>query len=1341
MFSPEATVPASLVSRNTKRRQRNPSDDSVALRHNPKRLRRSGINADTFEPPPPKTNGHVKHAQNVPYANGHADGSSQRDAASDTASLAIRNLASRKPQREKRGSRNEGTVLTKNEFYVVSQLPTTPDRLQAPQGSETWRAEIYNHRGFALAISQEYALIWRYTQDSTSIEPSKPLKIKLLHPPANARQPLPLGMLVPTSIPEEPSLLVVMPASGKITYWESLSSAASADSGRQKQQCAQGVVGGMMSGEVVTSIIEGEPHGFALTLSSGRVAHITIGDLQGKPSITTQYLRGDGTQSVGVFGGLKNIFSSASWRRDIAAVRAGFSAHRGHRQLVVATSKGEFQIWDLNWNGSQSLLCEIDGKADLLRSLSEGGDVFQDRHDHQFEVLDFTFSPTDLESKGPIRPAAKGDCQLWVLTTLRGRDSSQYNILGLILAAGSLTVNVVHPISCYKSPLSSDIQFKPQILVPEKGFAAFIVFEKSVVLISLVEVEESPSSQLKLEAHTLPDPFQDSIEYNKTKPYRNIACAAETTDADNSSSCVLMVHGFGMIRFLARPMQRNQSAVDRATVTAATKIEQAVFFGNMPQDLLDFSGRPEISFSQDQIERAAEDVSDSILKGVSDYIPREMPSVEAQLQRRAAALGDLIRHLRQRYGVLGRPTKWRLLWDAEKMAAAQKLWRTYQTNQNSAPKKDKSYKNFLAEVVETCSEEYKTENQPEKFETDGVRHYFINDIWRLECLLPYTDLTIQELLEESAENDVETGVTTHARYISEAIEYQVAALETAFNFREANLRSYDLSRESMIDGVLLQGYEGLDEPWTSTGHVAARVKDLTERALRFLDDAEESDEAVLARLTKNCPRQIELFNRTQIEQFRWLKAHSDPEMRATGVALQEQYFDLRKQWFVWLANVGCGDDALRLAQRYEDMDALVELVDFKRTNAQNPSALPVSDHVDVAPDVLLQKCDEEIVSFFAKYGNPWADAYFSWHIENNRAGRILEQSPMYQKALTAFLRRKPQYAKLRWINEVVAERNYLAAAESLQQTSERENKVWNKKIELSMAKLTLLAATQQTHLQNDVTKKVLSQTNRSVAIITIQEDLYNYMEPTLRSAIDADAEAILVMDKFKAVSAHQHFISGCMKRNVAHLVNRDIIEPEDLIETLIYMDAEGAEYYDDYIDRRFFLALQILRHLNLQKSDPARHQLLEAAIWRRCYIQDDWESINRTEDKEEEQTVAETERTMLFVTAKELFKNDNLHPTTAIPPPTSLLPLGTSLPSLRTSSRYTAFQDSDLVPLAKDLEHESRILMACIQRGRLEEVYVGVVEAARERLKNEMEQEAEEGRRELEVLRGMKEKG
>ena len=1086
--------------------------------------------------------------------------------------------------------------------------------------------------------TQEHAIVWRYTQGVSSTETLKPLTIRLLNPSVNARQPLPLGILVPTS--EEPALLVVVPATGKITYWDSISSAASVDSSRQKQNCAQGFLGGLMSGEVVTKVIEGEPHGFALPLNSGRVAHITISDLQGKPSIATHFLQSDGAQSVGFFGGLKNVFGSAGWRRNIAAVRAGFSAHRGHRQLVVATSKGRFQIWDLNWNGTQSLLHEIDGKADFLKSLVEGGEVFRDHQDHQFEVLDFTFSPIDLESKQTIIHKGKGDCQLWVLTVLHGPDSSKYNLIGVIIAAGSLAVHVVHPLACYKSLLSPDTEFKPQVLVPEEGFVAFVVFEKSVVLISLVEVEESPSSQLKVESNTLSDPFQDSIEYNKTRGYRNLACAAEAADGSQSSSCIFLVYGFGVIRFTALPMQKGQSAVDRATVTAATKIEQAMFFGTLPQNLLDFSGRPEIAFSQEQIERAAEDVSDAILKGESKYIPREMPSMESQLSRRAAALQDLIRHLKQRYGVLGRPTRWRLLWDAEKMAAAEAIWRTYQHMKEET--KQVKHKNFLAEVIEVCSEKYKVENQVEDYETDGVRHWFVNDIWRLEYLLPYTDRTIQELIDEKAELGEGTDTITHARYIYEAIEIQIAALKTAFRFRELNLPSYDLASESVVDGVLLQGYENLDEPWTADGNVAARVKELTERAVKFLEDIDEPDYAdnpILMKLRDNCPQQVQLFNQTQIEQFRWLKAHSDQQQRATGEALQEQYFELRKELFHGLADLGCGDQAVELAEKYEDMDALVELVELKRLSAMESFTSHVSEDNEAALRVILKTCDEQIISYFTKYGVPWADAYFSKHIANNAAGRVLEQSPMYQKALTAFLRRRPQYSKLRWINEVTAEGNYVAAAESLRQTQARETKLWFKKVELAMQKLTLLAATQQAQLKNEDAKAPLRSTEKSVAIIEVQEMFYDYLRPLLKSAIDVEAESDIVLAKYEDVRKHQHCIENIMKRDIARLVAREVLEPEDLIDTLIFMDPHGQGEDDDFIDHRFFLALKVLSHLDLRKSDPTRHELLESAIWRRCYIQNDWESINRTEDKDEEQTTAETEVTSFFITAKELYAN------------------------------------------------------------------------------------------------------
>lgn len=112
MFSIDANPIPNLPARNPRRRQRTGSDDSIVHRHSPKRLRRSGLSSETSLPPPGKyTNGYANHIDGVPHANGHAtDPKGRRDASVDTASLAIRDRASKKVEREKRGGRSEGSI-------------------------------------------------------------------------------------------------------------------------------------------------------------------------------------------------------------------------------------------------------------------------------------------------------------------------------------------------------------------------------------------------------------------------------------------------------------------------------------------------------------------------------------------------------------------------------------------------------------------------------------------------------------------------------------------------------------------------------------------------------------------------------------------------------------------------------------------------------------------------------------------------------------------------------------------------------------------------------------------------------------------------------------------------------------------------------------------------------------------------------------------------------------------------------------------------------------------------------------------------------------------------------
>ena len=112
MFSPDAAIQASVSARNPRRRQRTGSEDSVALRPNPKRIRRSVLSSETFQPPDTiKQNGRVEQVVEEPVTNGHVrEPGDQRHASGDLASLAIRHRGIKKADRGKRTSKDDSSV-------------------------------------------------------------------------------------------------------------------------------------------------------------------------------------------------------------------------------------------------------------------------------------------------------------------------------------------------------------------------------------------------------------------------------------------------------------------------------------------------------------------------------------------------------------------------------------------------------------------------------------------------------------------------------------------------------------------------------------------------------------------------------------------------------------------------------------------------------------------------------------------------------------------------------------------------------------------------------------------------------------------------------------------------------------------------------------------------------------------------------------------------------------------------------------------------------------------------------------------------------------------------------
>ena len=1035
-------------------------------------------------------------------------------------------------------------------------------------------------------------------------------------------------MLVHDSGVGEIALLVVIPLSGQVTYWECVKRAANSDQARQNQRGLQGTVVGLLSGEFITRITEAEPDGFILTTNNGRIIHLTVRDPQGRPLINTIYLRSDNASHGSFFDSITSVFSSAGWRKDIAAVRVGPMQGKSHCSCIVATVQGVFQVWDLARHSSKNLEVEVDAKDEIFSSIQRSSASCPDELKGNLTVVDFAMFPHSHRTTIPKDPY-----RILVLTIIKEGNAGTYHLLDLSINYDSTDVDVVHPITGFSEAQSEEEHwptFKAQLLLPEPAHTAFVIFDSAIVLVSLAKIEESPSSQLQIESHTLPDPFQDVLYLRKNDDFHVVGCSTEAVESGTGeATCVFLVHGFGMARVATLPLKEGQSASERSAVTVRSKVEQAIFFGNMKHNLLDFSpGRTHFKVKDGEVETAVLDINKSIMTSTSAYIPAVTPSMDHQLKIRASALAELVAYID--ISTIQPLKRWELLWSAEKMAAARAIWQWYNSELGIRPPNEKS---LLVELLEWMHPSIRTEPRPDLGQDDIIRRYFINDIWRIEHIISWAHQAVYEVYAGRTIDPV-----PHAKLVSQGDDIQIHAMEAAFAFRTANAQRYGFSKQDFEDGIYLGDYENLPEIWTSIQSTVEQVRELAtlsretalKNAVALADDEEGVDLELLKKLAQDNPRLVHISCQVYDERCRWLSAQS--QTKAEGMALHQSYLRVRRNLIVNIADLELPDEGIKLAEKYGDMQALVDVLERSTAQCGERLAEPgISDDEEEELSYRLESNRQIMESYFTTYGTKWAETLYATMIDNGSFADLFDNVGDFQNFLTRYLRSHAELAKLSWINEVIAEKSYAGAANDLLFSHQREENLWSKKMELSLAKLSFLAAKENNQHVLDQVARMIPKVDHRLEIIGIQEELYHYIRPALTHAMDQPAAAHLAFTDF---GQHNTRKKPMLQQNMQHclddLVARQTLEEGDLIETLTLIN-RGPHHtdYEGFADRRFFLALKVLDLAGL-----GRHELLEKIIWRRCIIEDDWAAISVTDMRNDEEVKHKIAQTALFQTLK-----------------------------------------------------------------------------------------------------------
>jgi len=594
---------------------------------------------------------------------------------------------------------------------------------------------VYADSGYALVLTHSQALVWPYAAHMPSPET---FSFTLPQTSKHVSDPLPIGSLVSASASSsDPGLVVIIPTSGKITYWESVSSAATMDL-RLQRHGVEHTINGMYGGEMVIQILNAESAGFVLAFSTGRTAYMSVRDGQGRPSISVQFLRGgSGSAAGGIFGSVRNAFKSSSLRADIAAVRAARPERVGERRIIVASTKGKLQSWDIHRGGHASLITEAEGREAIVMAIKGQAPDLSELLLESFEIIDFTH--TSKPTQEPERSSEEqGGAHILVLCCLKSQRRCHYFLVEVTLAVEELSIGIIRPITSYTSPVSPNAISRTRLYLPSPALVAYVVFDKAVLVVSMSRQINPPDLQLRNSGRLLPQSFEDVIDFREDMDVEIVGSGMEEPStsygAEDTKSrryrakfpaTVLIVRGGGVIRVAATNLAKLTASTPQQ-VTAKSKLEQAVFFGKKDQNLLSFAVRSEIQFSPEELGSAALELSNDILRSQTPHIVSVPASVDQNLQLRAASLRDLAEYLRDNDIRLDRVTKWKLLWDAERIKAARMVWERYDTCVKEKPAGQK--RGLLTEVVEYIHEDYKTEPVAEAGELDRVRHWFIHDI-------------------------------------------------------------------------------------------------------------------------------------------------------------------------------------------------------------------------------------------------------------------------------------------------------------------------------------------------------------------------------------------------------------------------------------------------------------------------------------------------------------------------------------------------------------------------------------------------------------------------------------
>ncbi|KAF8910963.1 methyltransferase type 11 [Gymnopilus junonius] len=617
---------------------------------------------------------------------------------------------------------------------------------------------------------------------------------------------------------------------------------------------------------------------------------------------------------------------------------------------------------------------------------------------------------------------------------------------------------------------------------------------------------------------------------------------------------------------------------------------QAILYGPYLLNPLKFSFPP--SLNAEALMEAAQQLSSAVLESNSEVV-RQIPDMTAQMTGRKERLSWLIGFINEGAVLykMSQSCRHKLATDAEKLYACHRLWLDYNKFLSTSPSQS---------VLKDAITDYMIEIGDDSHE-DLVRAFFRSRVVDIGKILRKVSKIVESA---SLTNDNVNSL------LAEANRIVTTVLESAFDYRTHNLKIYGLrlpvaeswsSRRSVIDTVISL-FKWTTEVTDSIPGYPARV-----------EDKEPSSQL---------PSLARVLLRSMKERLDWLSSARE-QNQAELESFQQKMFVLRPEVVETLRRCGHEETAFSQAEEYDDYASLVALC--HRQAVYPPEKNPHA---------------ERLRYYVRHYKKSFTAELFQWYIQHGEVRVMFDQESPGAACLDDFFRERP-VSSISWINDI-GKLYFGSAASTLLQGAGQATNLEAKHLMLSIGKLSLLAQTQETNVEDDTISDAF---HNGLDVVSVHESLLHEFRSVLvtvrtRQSIDSQVDTILNVkgSSLAGKTAFAHIFRDLLRQ----LLQGKALSIEDLVELLTLKD--NAESVDDFArSLQLLSSLKVCRFIAIEHSiltncfkdlPEARLTSATRTVWRRVYLHDDWDAIQQTSGVSDDELNARYKATALYATLR-----------------------------------------------------------------------------------------------------------